>query len=173
MRAAPRWWKSVHAFERPTAPAKRPSPTVHGCAPTRQPRPPTSSRRLRVRTRERATASSLERGDAARALAAHARCAALAGVCPRPMKPHCASETALSLGQRPCSGVAAVASNKQQAFACAHTRTRHRVLSRVRWHSTRGCGACALGRADWSRFMPYASSLRQRDGPLTRSTAVL
>ena len=76
-------------------------------------------------------ALSLSGGGAARALAACARRAALVGVGPCPMEAHCASETALSLGARPCSDVPAAASNEQPAFACAHTRKRHaRALSR-------------------------------------------
>ena len=39
-RAAPRWLESVHTPWKPTAPAGRPSPSVHGRAPTCQPRPP-------------------------------------------------------------------------------------------------------------------------------------
>ena len=132
VRAAPRWLESFHVQWMPTASPRRPSDLKHGRALSCQQRHPTSSQRSRVRTRERATASSRERGDAERVRAAHARCAALAGVGPRPMKAYCASETALSLGPRPCSDVAATASNKQLAFACAHTQTRHRVLSRVR-----------------------------------------
>ena len=128
-RAAPRWLESVHALWKPTAPARRPSPSVHGRAPTCQPRPPTSSWLARVRKRTRHRALSLSGGGAARALAACARRAALVGVGPCPMEAHCASETALSLGARPCSDVPAAASNEQPAFACAHTRTRHRALS--------------------------------------------
>ena len=57
---APRWLESVPALWKPSAPARRLSPSVHGHAPTCQPRPPTSSsRHSRVRTRERATARSL------------------------------------------------------------------------------------------------------------------
>ena len=42
-RAAPRWLESVPALWKPIAPARRPSPSVHGRAPTCHPRPPTSS----------------------------------------------------------------------------------------------------------------------------------
>ena len=45
------------------------------------------------------------------------------------MKAYYASETALFLGARPCSDVLAAAFNEQPAFACAHTRLRHRTLS--------------------------------------------
>ena len=105
LRAAPRWFESVYALRKPTAPARRPSASVHGRFSTCWPRPPTSSRRSRVRTRERATARSLSGEGTPRALAALARCAALVGVSPCPMNAHCASETALSLGARPYSDV--------------------------------------------------------------------
>ena len=46
---APRWLDSVPALWKPTAPARRPSPSVHGRAPTCQPRLPTSSFLAHVR----------------------------------------------------------------------------------------------------------------------------
>ena len=55
---------------KPTAPAKSLFPLVHGRDSTCQPRPPTSSRRLSVRARERTTVRSLSGGGAPRALAA-------------------------------------------------------------------------------------------------------
>ena len=146
-RAAPRWLMSVHTLWKPTAPARRPSPSVHGRAPTCQPWPPASSRRSRERTRERATARSLSGRSAPRALAACTRRAALVGVVSCPMEAHCASESTLSLGARPCSDVPAVASNEQPAFACAHTRTRQRTLSLGRRRTTRAYGVRALRRA--------------------------
>ena len=104
VRAVLRWFESVYTIGKPTTPASRPSPTLHGRAPTCKPRPPTSSRRSSVRTRERATARSLSRG---------------------------------------------------------------------RRRATRACGVCVPRRASWSRFIPYETPLRQRDGPLPRCTAVL
>ena len=41
--AAPRWFESAHAIREPTAPVRRPSPSVQGNAPTCEPRSPTSS----------------------------------------------------------------------------------------------------------------------------------
>ena len=164
---------SVHALRKPTVPARRPSSSVHGRAPTCQPRPPTSRRSSRVRTRDRATTRSPSGGGAARALATCARLAALVGVGPCSMEAHCASETALSVGARPCSGMPAAASNEQTEFACAHTRSRHRTLSLGRRRSTRACDVRALRRAGCGRSMSYGSPLRQRDGPLRRCTAVL
>ena len=125
---------------------------VHNCAPTCQPGPPTSSRRSRVRTRERATARSLSGGGAARAFAACARCAAVVEVGPCHINAHSVSEAALSLGARACLDVPAAASDKQPAFACAHARTRHRVLSLGRRRSTRACGVRAPSRNGWSRI---------------------
>ena len=48
-----------------------------------------------------------------------------------------------------------------------------RALSLGRGHSTRACGVRAPRRAGLSRSMFYGSPLRQRDGPLPRSTAAL
>ena len=39
-RASLRWLESAHTLRKPTAPATRPSPSVHGRVPTCQPRPP-------------------------------------------------------------------------------------------------------------------------------------
>ena len=143
VRAAPRWLESTFVTWTPTAPATRPSPSVHGRALTCQPRPPTSSRRSRVRTRQRANARSLSRGGAPRALAAHARCSALAGVGPCPMKGDCASETALSLGARPRSDVPAAAPNMQLSCACAQGKAPPRALSLSGGGAARALSACA------------------------------
>ena len=86
-RAAPRWLDSVQTLWKPTAPAGRPCPSVHGRASTCQPRPPTSRRSSRVRTRNRAPARSLSGGGAARALAACVRRAALVAIGLRPTEP--------------------------------------------------------------------------------------
>ena len=129
-----------------------------------QPRPPTSSQRSRVRTRECANARSLWGGGAARALAVHAHRAALVAVGPHPTLAHCVSETALSLGARPCSDAPAAASNGEPAFACAHTRTRHRAPFLGRRRRICACGARAPRRAYWSRSIPYESPLRQQHG---------
>ena len=78
-RAAPRCLESVRALWKPTAPARRPSPSMHGRALSCQPRSRISSRLARVR-KKNATARSLSGGGAARALTASARFAALVGV---------------------------------------------------------------------------------------------
>ena len=139
---------------------------MQGRAPTCQPRPPTSSRRSRVRTRERATrARSLSGGGAARALAARARRAALVVVGPCPIEGHCTSETASLLR---CKAVLRRASRGLQRAAglrvCAHAIAPLRSLSLGRRRSTRACGARAPRRAGWSRSMPYGRPLHQRDG---------
>ena len=120
-RAPLRWLESVHTLQTHTAPAKRPSRSVHVRVPTCQPRPPTSSLLAHVRKENSATARalSLSRGSTAPALAARARRAALVGLGPCPIKTDCASETALSLGARPCSDMPAAASNEQLTCACA------------------------------------------------------
>ena len=59
------------------------------------------------------------------------------------MEAHCASETALSLGARPCSDVPIVAFNRQQAFVCALTRTRYRVFFLSGGGAARALAACA------------------------------
>ena len=144
-----------------------------GRGPTSQPRFPTSRRSSCVRTRDRATARPPSGGDAARALATCARPASLVGADLYPAEAHCASGTALSLGSRPCSDMPAAVSDKQTEFACAHMRSRYRTLSLRRRRSTRDCDVRAPRRAGWSWFVPYGSSLCQRDGPLRRCTAVL
>ena len=128
-RAVPRWSESTRFLRKATAPARNLPPSMQGRAPTCHPRPPTRSPLSRDRARARHCARSLLRGGAARALAALVCSAALVGVEPCPMEAHCASETALSLGARPCSDVPSTASNEQPAFACAHTRTRHWACS--------------------------------------------
>ena len=119
----------AHVLYNRTAPSRRPFFSVHGRAPTCQPRPPTSRRRMLLRTRERVPARSLAGGGAPRALAACARHTALIGAGMFSMTTHCVSRTALSLVARSCSDVPAAASNEQSAFACAHTQVRHRVCS--------------------------------------------
>ena len=119
--------------------------SVHGRALTYQPWPPTSSRRLRVRTLERATRFSLGRRRSTRACGVRApHRTGRSGTCS--LEAHCAIETALFLGARTCSDVPAAASDDQPAFACAHTRTRYRALSHGRRRSTRACFVRALRR---------------------------
>ena len=89
-----------------------------------------------MHTRECATACSLSAGGAARALAACARCAALIGVGLCFTEVHCASDTALFLGARPCSDVpAVVASNGVRV--CAHANAPPRAFSRHVTHHAR------------------------------------
>ena len=133
-RAALRWLQWAYALVKNTASARRPFPSVHGRAPTCQPRLQTSSRRLRVRTRKRATACTLSGGSAAPALAECARCAALVEVDPCYMKAHCASETVLSLGARPRSVLPDAASNEQSACACMQDKASPLSLSREEAH---------------------------------------
>ena len=59
------------------------------------------------------------------------------------MNAHSVSEAALSLGARACLDVPAAAANKQPAFACAHARTRHRMLSLSGGGEARALAACA------------------------------
>ena len=70
-------------------------------------------------------ALSLSGGGASHALASCARRAALVGVGPCPLKAHCANETPLSLGARPCSDMPAAASSEQLTCACAQVKKRH------------------------------------------------
>ena len=92
--AAPRWLESVHGLRKPTTPARRPSFSVHGRAPTCQPQPPTSGLLAHMRTRERAIACSHSGGDIAHALAPRAHRTALVGVGPCLVKAHYAIKTA-------------------------------------------------------------------------------
>ena len=74
----------------------------------------------------RARSLSLSGGIAARALATCGRPAALVGVGPCPIKAHCASGTAVSLGARPCSDMPATASKREaylRTCACQTTQT--------------------------------------------------
>ena len=128
-RAAPRWLASFFALWKPTTAAIQFSPSVHGRAPTCQSRPPTSSRRPRVRTHHRTITPTLSGGGAPRTLAMRARDAALVGVGPAVTEASYSSETSLSFGARPCSDVPAAASNEQPALACAHTPTHLRTYS--------------------------------------------
>ena len=150
-RAALRWLESVHTSWKPSAPAKRPSRSVHGRVSTCQPRPPTSSLVAHVRKKKSATARalSLSGGSTARALAARVRPDALVGSDPCPMEPHCASETALSLSERPCSDMPAADSSEQLSCARAQVKKRHcaRSLSIGRKRRARACSACAPRRA--------------------------
>jgi len=173
-RAAQRWLESIHALRGFTAPARRHTPSVHGRAPTCQPRPPTSSRRcVCAHANAPPPALSLSGGGAPRALAARALGAALVGVSLYLMEAHCASEITLSLGARPCSNMSGAASKEQPPFECTRTRTHHRTFSLGRRRTMHACGVRAPRRAGWSRFMPYGYPLRQRDGPLPRCMAML
>ena len=69
------------------------------------------------------------------------------------MEAHCASETALFLGARPCSVLPPAVSNEQSACACAQEKNRHRALSIEGRRNSRLCGARLLRRADWSRLV--------------------
>ena len=76
-----------------------------------------------------------------------ARGAELIGLGPGSIEANYSSETALSLGARPCSDVPAAASNKQQAFARAHMRTRHCALSLSGGGAARALAVWARGAA--------------------------
>ena len=79
-RAPPHLLESAHVRRKHTAPARLPAASVHDLAPTCHPRPRTSSRRSRVRTREYATGRALSREEAQQARLRRARSAALVGV---------------------------------------------------------------------------------------------
>ena len=122
-------WSRFTALRKLVAPARRLSSSLHSRAPTCQPGPPSSSRRSRVRTRDRATACSVLGGGAARALAVCARRATLVRNGPYPMEARCASVTAIYLGARPCSDVAAAASNEHSRRLRVRTRERATACS--------------------------------------------
>jgi len=170
---------SAHTLWKPTAPAGRPSPSVHGCSPTCKPRAPNEQMtcvRAQVRTAQTVRARSLSGGSAARALATCARPAALVGIGPYPMEAYCTSGTAVSLGARLCSDVRAACSKRAadlRACASQNCANRARSLSLGRKRSTRACDVRAPRRAGWHRPIPYGSLLHQRDGRLPRCTAVL
>ena len=124
-------------------------------------------------TRTRHRVLSLGRRRTKRACGVSATRAVLVAVDSCPMETYCARGTALSLGARPRSDVPAAASNEQPAFAWAHTRTRHRVLSIGRRRTTRGCRVRASRHAGLGWSLSVESPLRQRDGPLPRCTAAL
>ena len=113
----------------------------------------------------RARSLSLSEGSAARALATFARLAALVGIGSYPMKAHCASGTAVSLGARSCSDVRAAASNEQLTCACAQVKAaqtaRALSLSRKEAQHARLRRARATRRAGWSQPMSSGSPLCQ------------
>ena len=122
-RAPPRWLESAHALWKPTAPAGRPSPSVHGRAPTCQPRAPHEQLtcvRAQVRTAPpRALALSREEAQHARLRRARAppRWLESAHTLWKPTAP---AGRPLSLGARPCSGVQAACSTRAADLrACA------------------------------------------------------
>ena len=87
-------------------------PLPYGAKPCSDVKASTSNEQLACAcayTRSRHYARSLSVGDAARALAARPRRAALVVVVPYRMEGHCSSEKALSFGARPCSDVPAAA----------------------------------------------------------------
>ena len=177
--APPRWLQSAHTLRKPTAPVGRPSASVHGCAPTCEPRARNEQLtcvRAQVRTAPTVRALSLSGGSAARALATCARPAALVGVGPYPMSAYCASGMAVSLGARPCSDVRAVSSKRAaDLHACTSQNCANcaRSLSLGKKRSTRACDVRTPRRAGWSRATTYESPLHQRNGRLLRCTAVL
>ena len=89
-----------------------------------------------------------------------ARGAALVGVGPVLMEANYGSETALSLGARPCSEMPAAASNELQVFARAHANVPLCALSQGRRRTTRACDARARRRDGWSRSRLDGSQLR-------------
>ena len=122
-RAVLRWLASVQVLWKLTAPARRPSESVHGGASTCQPRPPMSGRRLHERTREFSTARSLSEQGAARACGTRTpRRADWSRIVPfgRPLH-----QQEAILGTIPCSDVPVAATNEQATCACAHTGSRH------------------------------------------------
>ena len=100
--AMPRWLESVHTFRNPTAPARRTFSSVHNLTPTCQSRPLTSSRRLRVRTRECAAARYLSGGSAVSAIAARAPAPCLLEPVHALRKPTAPTRRPLFVGTQPC-----------------------------------------------------------------------
>ena len=178
-RAALRWLQSAHTLWKPTAPAGRPSPSVHGRALASEPQTPNEQLICvcaQVRTAQIACALSLSGGSEAHALATCARPAALVAVGLYPTDAYCTSGTAVSLGARPCFGVRAACSKRAADLrACASQNCANRARSFFlgRKRITRACDVRAPRRAGWSRTIPYESLLHQRDGRLLRCTAVL
>ena len=144
---------------------------MQGRDPTCQPRPPTSSRFARVRTR--AIVRSLWGGGAARTLAARARRAALVVVGPCPMKGHYTSKRPFSFGAKPCCSVRATVSRTARLRVCAHAIAPLRSLSLGRKRSTRACGPRTSRYAGRSRLVPYGRALHQREASLFRCKTVV
>ena len=154
-RAPPRWLESAHTLRKPTAPAGRPPPSVHGRALACKPGAPheqLTCERAQVRTAQPARARSLSGGSAARALATCARPAVLIAVGLYPMKAYCASGMAVSLGARPCFDVRAPCSKRAadlRACASQNCSIRASSLSLGRKRSTRACDVRAPCRSGW------------------------
>ena len=124
-------WSSDHTRRKPTAPAGRPSPSVHGRDPTCQPLSSLGQVGCARSSLVSHCACAISGECAAHALATCARPAALVRVDPCLIEAHCASGTAVSLGARPCSDVRAPASNERVTCAskCSLNRTRSLFLS--------------------------------------------
>ena len=148
-RAAPRWLESAFTLWKPTAPAGRPSPSVHGRDSACEPRPPNEQLtcvRAQVRTAQTARALSLTGGSAARALATCARRAALVGVGPYAIKAYCTSGTAVSFGARLCSHVRAACSKRAadlRACGSQNCANRARTCSLSGGSAARTLSTCA------------------------------
>ena len=144
-RAPPRWLESAHVLRKHAVPARRPPPSVHGFASTCRPRPPTSSRRSRVRTRELATGRALSLGRRRSKRACDA--CAFRRICwSRPI----VYERTLRQGDAPlprCTALLRRTIHGLQRAAgvrvCAHANTPLGVLSLGRRRSKRACGARA------------------------------
>ena len=174
-RVAPLWLGWDFALRRPTAPARRPSPSVHGRNPMCQPRPPTSSFLAHVRKKKRHRARSLSREEAQHARLRRARAV------PRWFESVPALWEPTVPTRRPSSSVHGCAPTCQPrpqtsrflAYVRKKPSATARALSAGKRRSTLAGEVRAPRRAGWTRFLPYGSPQCQRDSPLSRCTVAI
>ena len=162
-RAARRRLESLHVPYEATAAARGLPPTVHGRAPTCQPRPPTPSKR-RVSRGAGVIARSLCLGRRRSTRACRARAKHCAG-CGR-SKHYTRPLRQLEVSLLRCTAVLRYASPGLQRQACAVSREEQaplRALSLRRRRITRACGACAPRcAACWSVYALYKATAPAR-----------
>ena len=154
-RAAPRWLESAHTLLKPTTPAGRPFPSVHGRAPMCRPLCLLGEMGCACSALARHCARTLWGGSAARALETCARRAALVGVGPYPMNAYCVSGTAVTLSARPCFGVPALVLTLRDVGCACSALARHYARSHWEGSAARALPTCTR-RAALVGVGPYA-----------------
>ena len=157
------WLELFPALWKPTAPARRPSPLVHGRALTCQPRPPTSSFLAHVCKMKRHRARSLSREEAQ-----HARLRCMSAL-RRWLDLVRALRKPTALARRPyplvhgraltCQPRPQTSSFLAHLLKMKHHRARSLFREEAQHAGLRRARAAPA--AGWSCFLPYGSPLRQ------------